>query len=266
MPRDGAHTHRIYFLQSLSTIPVPESLLRGVPVVHVAANSKTQPATLQLSPDKFTVTLHTQDATPSLRSTGFFSKSVAELPHRAIDIGEMDRILRGQSTRDFEKARKALPKSELFRQRSATTALSLDPARSFSIIFRGAHTLDLMVISGHAERDELCTAINSILQAYQFAKVRVAPDVLLLRYVWLRVVVESVGDHRAFSRHHPNSNGTTGHSTVAHWHKILREIGFIMKPKEVVAAYEQFGKVIGLDRAARRRLHSYTKSNVIAGC
>ena len=63
----------------------------------------------------------------------------------------------------------------------------LKPNKSFSVIFRGARrTLDLMV---HDEdhRDVILDALDSVLVAYQEAKVKVAKDVLLLRYVWLDV-------------------------------------------------------------------------------
>ena len=265
-PKKGpaAAPHRIYFLQALSTIPVPKALLQGVAVVQVAANGKTQPAKLSISHDKFTVSLTSQNDAKTSGAGGFlFSKqsSTAEEQHRAIDIGEMDRVQRGQSTQHFEKALNKttnVRKAQLFRISSLQK--QLDPQRSFSIIFRGAHTLDLMVAHGdQAARDELCTALDSILQAYQRAKVRVAPDVLLLRYVWL-------GSSTASSSADDGKNKKTAHDAntyrnVQQWHKIVQEINFgTRKHKDVQAAYDQFGKVIRLDRASRRRGLTFEQS------
>jgi hypothetical protein len=61
----------------------------------------------------------------------------------------------------------------------------LKPDKSFSIIFRGARTLDLMMPYG--DRNVVLDALDLVLGAYQEAKVKVAKDVLLLRYVWLDV-------------------------------------------------------------------------------
>jgi hypothetical protein len=62
---------------------------------------------------------------------------------------------------------------------------ALHPNKSFSIIFRGARTLDLMMPSDN--RDDMLDALDLVLRAYQAAKVTVAKDVLLLRYIWLDV-------------------------------------------------------------------------------
>jgi hypothetical protein len=61
----------------------------------------------------------------------------------------------------------------------------LKPNKSFSIIFRGSRTLDLMMPYG--DRNVVLDALDLVLKAYQAAKVKVAKDVLLLRYVWLDV-------------------------------------------------------------------------------
>ena len=60
----------------------------------------------------------------------------------------------------------------------------LDPKRSFSIIFRGERTLDLMTLEDD-QRDDILDALDHVLQAYQAAKLKVTNDVLLLRYIWL---------------------------------------------------------------------------------
>ena len=63
---------------------------------------------------------------------------------------------------------------------------ALDPHKSFSVIFRGDWTLDLMLLKGGARlRDDILDAIDQLLQTYQQSKVKVSDNVLLLRYVWL---------------------------------------------------------------------------------
>ena len=54
------------------------------------------------------------------------------------------------------------------------------PNRRFSIIFRGGRTLDLMMRDEIDDRDEVLDALDSVIQAYKTAKVRVEKDVLLL--------------------------------------------------------------------------------------
>jgi hypothetical protein len=207
--------------------------------------------------------------------------------HRAIDVGEMDRIQRGQSTQHFELAKKNVDKFELVLRRTdllrqsssntssrslgpgsvmvvpgstASTAPSsmtagsnssmssgkssqsvatiqhLDPNLSFSIIFRGARTLDLMA-SSESERDEICDTLDRILKAYQRGKVRVSTDILLLRYIWLDIDKEK-----------------KGYLSCNQFAQILTAINFnVMKPRDLLTAYEKFGKVIGLDRAQRKK-------------
>ena len=60
----------------------------------------------------------------------------------------------------------------------------LEPKRSFSIIFRGARTLDLMT-KDEVDRDEVLNALDNVIRGYNAAKVKVANEVLLLRYIWL---------------------------------------------------------------------------------
>lgn len=59
----------------------------------------------------------------------------------------------------------------------------LDDKRSFSLIFRGAKTLDLMVDAG-GDREQILYILNSIVTEYGRAKVKVGNEVLLLRYIW----------------------------------------------------------------------------------
>jgi hypothetical protein len=262
-PRGSPAHHRIYFLNALATIQVPSSLLHGVQVTQVAADGTTQMATLTLSKDKFNVTLSSE---ASSKTAGFFSKS-AVITHRDVDISEMDRIQRGQSTQYFERAKKkadrmgVLPKSELFRGSShgssannsyhthspssvTSSTTTLHPELSFSIIFRGAHTLDLMAATTEM-RDKICDALDRILLAYQRYKVRVAHEVLLLRYVWL-----NVNDHGRLGQYMP----------VQQFGKVLQEINFVMKQRDLQSAYDHFGKVIGLDRSSRRKGLTFEQS------
>ena len=64
--------------------------------------------------------------------------------------------------------------------------MMLEPSRSFSIIFRGERTLDLMTLPDD-DRDEILDALDRVINAYQDAKVKASNDVLLLRYIWLDV-------------------------------------------------------------------------------
>jgi phosphatidylinositol phospholipase C delta len=266
---------KIHFLDSLTTIPVPSKLLEGVEVIQVAANGTTKPVLLAISNDKFTLRIFTAE------KKGFFRTQGCQTI-RLIDLGEMDRIQRGQSTEQFEKARlrkphivsrtastgATIPKRPPLPSRNATVGSTqqnnnnnmdllasssptsasaamlqqLDPQRSFSIIFRGAHTVDLMAASLQ-ERNQLCDCLDRILLAYQRAKIRVAHDVQLLRYAWLDV-----------------DKDKTGYITVHQLAKVLHQLNFEMKAKDLHATFDKFGKVIGLDRAQRRRGLSFEQS------
>jgi hypothetical protein len=119
----------------------------------------------------------------------------------------------------------------------------LDPELSFSVIFRGAQTLDLMA-SSCKERDEICDLLDRILLAYQRGKTRVSNDVLLLRYVWLDI-----------------DKDKTRYVTCAQFANILDRINFaVMKPRDLANAYEKFGKIIGLDRSTRKKGLSFEQS------
>lgn len=63
---------------------------------------------------------------------------------------------------------------------------TLDSTKSFSIIFRGEQTLDLMT-TDQDNRDEILDALDRLLHGYKSAKKRVGNDVLLLRYIWIDV-------------------------------------------------------------------------------
>lgn len=228
--------HRIHFLNALATIPVPSKLLRGVSVLQVAANGLTTSVMLSLSEDKFTIRLVSTNR-------GFFRASSKD---NAVDIGEISRIQRGQSTQQFEFAKKNLSKPSIVGRTGSTTSsvapeVSLDPKRSFSFIMRGSQTIDLMA-SSYEIRNELCDALDRLILAYHRAKVRVAHDVQLLRYVWLNLDTNAVNAHQMM--------------------RVLQEINYEIKQKELNASLDKFGKVIGLDRAQRRKGYNFEQTAV----
>lgn len=263
----------------LSTVPVPMKLLKGVPVLLVAATGGTKPYTLALSQDKFTLMLTdvTDDGAPKRSSLfrGGQAQAAALDRRRAIDVGEMDRIQRGQSTMEFERAKKlsrpTRPPALASRVTSSSAAarqgtlgsrstsvssassvvavvakeedlLQLDPQRSFSIIFRGADTVDLMAES-FEERNVICDALDRVLVAYARGKKRVAYDVQLLRYVWaLSFASTSSTDVLQ----------TEQRMSEKHIRNLLQEINYSVKAREITKLYDGFGKVIGLDRATRK--------------
>ena len=294
---------RIHFLDALSSVNVPYELLTGVPVHTVSMNGKTQPVSFLLSPDRFTIFLRRHsDSRRTGSGVGQLLARIAANQNNesnneiSIDIGEIERIQRGQSTQKFEFAKKqqqlnflnsssnsnsnhhtanssgsnnnnnnntippsaskdnnspttttssiataTLKKAELRRDASGSShssalALTLDPAVSFSIIFLGGASVDLMAAS-KADRNRMCSVLDELLLAYQRGKTRVSQDVLLLRYVWLQVDRQKTGFCNAQQMGH-----------------VLQAMSFfaLQRPKDVAAAYEQFGKVIGLSRQQRR--------------
>ena len=316
---DGS-PYRIHFLSALASVPVPFTLMTGMPIYTVSANGKTQPATLTFSTDRFTVYIRHDTSSSSSSSThttsntgshyngggnasisstvgsggGGLSRGSSEKSllgsslfalgftgnnnnnnsnsnrpdERAIDIGEMDRVQRGQSTQQFELAKKNVKsdttnnkvldvlykRAELQRNSSTssnaslpsstTTAMinKLDPSLSFSIIFRGAHTVDLMAQT-EKDRNVICNTLDQILQAYRRSKSRVSTDILLLRYVWLDV-----------------DKAKTGYVSVQQFWQTLQAINFNKKLKEVAADYEKFGRTIGLDKSERKRGLTFEQS------
>jgi hypothetical protein len=180
------------FISTQKALPVPSRLLEGVDIWMILSNGKKiAPAVLTLGPDKFTIYINAKQRRP-----GFFLRRVssAESTHhdangmsisgkdkdrRTIDIGAIDRIQRGQTSIVGGK-----------RQSDAAIVVGVGqqemvtPDRSFSIIFRGERQLDIMA-EDFFIRDEILDALDHIILTYQEAKLKVAHDVLLLRYVWL---------------------------------------------------------------------------------
>ena len=198
---DRSSQPKASFRNALVRVPVPRRLLDGVNVLRVNANGRTRPSFLTLSEDKFTLYLTTTKRGPaSARGLSVLglrrSKSEGETHERTIDIGAIDRVQRGQATAKFEMAKKSRQDSimqssprhskSFADDESEVTIAKLDPKRSFSIIFRGERTLDLMTLEDD-QRDDILDALDNVLQAYQTAKLKVTNEVLLLRHIWLDV-------------------------------------------------------------------------------
>jgi len=223
-------------------------------VLRVSESGIVRKAFLTLSQDKFTLYITTEKRgliSPgkgsifSLRRTKS-NGDADDTRERIIDIGAIDRIQRGQVTHKFELAKKSRQDSfrnllkEQLKFDSATGArysdlLFLHPNRSFSIIFRGERTLDLMT-TDDLDRDTILDALDHVIRSYQAAKQRVGNDVLLLRYIWLDVDKDKKGTINA-----------------AELGNVLDRINFQMKKQELNATYEKFANIIRLDHAQRRK-------------
>lgn len=131
--------------------------------------------------------------------------------------------------------------SILYRQRERKQTMSknngiplLDEKRSFSLIFRGAKTLDLMVDEG-GDREQILYILNSIVTEYGRAKVKVGNEVLLLRYVWNDV--------------DRDDSNTINEKEMG---ELLNRINFQVKEKNHKAVYEQFARTLGLRKEQRK--------------
>lgn len=238
---------RVQFLNTLKLFRAPGLLLDGVSIVLVSANGKTQPAKLMLSRDKFTIWIQTVK-----KSRTIFTKDTVH--NRAIDIGEVDRVQKGQSTQQFEQAKKKktvvaqpmLERDSSSGDSSVSTSVTLlqklDPALSCSIVFRGAETLDF-VCNAPKERELLANTLDRILIIYQQAKQRVSNEVLLLRYAWLHAAddIRGVLNEKALQ-------------------KMLNEINMVLKAKDFNSNYEKFGRILGMNRSQRRAGLSFEQS------
>jgi hypothetical protein len=190
----ASNAQKSSFRNALVRVPVPRRLLDGVNVLRVNANGRTRPSFLTLSQDKFTLYLTTTKRGPQARGGLSLlglrrSKSEGETHERTIDIGAIDRVQRGQGTTKFELAKNSRRSSfpgNISDDESFSTIAALDPKRSFSIIFRGERTLDLMTLE-EDQRDDILDALDNVFQAYQQAKLKVTNEVLLLRHIWLDV-------------------------------------------------------------------------------
>ncbi|CAJ1945928.1 unnamed protein product [Cylindrotheca closterium] len=241
------------FQHCLKDIAVPRALQEGIQVLRVFANGKTTQMTMKLSDDKFTLFLNhgipgnNKSTSQSKRWLPFSSKNGSDLD-RVIDVGGISEIQRGHSRRNFQLAR---TKADSIRSLMSNISLEnstvasqqtmdvLDPSLCFSILFRGAWTLDLMMPSSSTSisRDEVLNALDQIVYTYQSARVMVSNDVLLLRYVWREAEKE-----------------TTGRAASNELQKILRRINYhIPSSKKFSDSYDKFGKMIHLDRKMRKQ-------------
>eukprot|EP00526_Cylindrotheca_closterium_P002340 CAMPEP_0113608790 /NCGR_PEP_ID=MMETSP0017_2-20120614/4118_1 /TAXON_ID=2856 /ORGANISM="Cylindrotheca closterium" /LENGTH=918 /DNA_ID=CAMNT_0000517509 /DNA_START=309 /DNA_END=3065 /DNA_ORIENTATION=- /assembly_acc=CAM_ASM_000147 len=247
--------NKTLFQHCLKDIAVPRALQEGIQVLRVFANGKTTRMTMKLSDDKFTLFLNhgipgSTKSSSNKRWSMMSRKNGSELD-RVIDVGGISEIQRGHSRRNFQLARtrtdsiKSLM-SNISLDNSSTAPSSqqsmadvLDPSLCFSILFRGAWTLDLMMPSSSTSisRDEILNALDQIVYTYQSAKVMVSNDVLLLRYVWREAEKE-----------------TTGRAGSNELQKILKRINYhIPSTKKFNDSYDKFGKMIHLDRKMRKQ-------------
>lgn len=135
--------HKSNFKSALEHIAVPDDFLQGLPVFRVTYKGKLEPATLSISHDKFIISVVPRVVKvervgsssrglmrPSILSRGRSGTSLGSTtqgsssigtnqsnsvegldaafstsPHARVDIGSIDRILSGQNTLLFEKAR-----------------------------------------------------------------------------------------------------------------------------------------------------------------
>jgi hypothetical protein len=94
------------FKNALKSVPVPPSLVEGVEVFYVNANGVARKSFLTLSEDKFTLYVtSTKRGGAGFGSIFRWGWGSDETEERAIDIGAIDRIQRGQITQKFELAK-----------------------------------------------------------------------------------------------------------------------------------------------------------------
>ncbi|CAB9505823.1 Inactive phospholipase C-like protein 1 [Seminavis robusta] len=240
---------RSSFIHKQKSLSVPPRLLEGVEVWKITANGrKIEPATLTVSADKFTISVivkkpragfflrrvaSTESAHHDSHSNGS-NGSTKEKDTRVIDVGAIDRIQRGQKF--MPKGTRRLSDPNVSRGgHHQNEADKVSPERSFSIIFRGRSQMDLMA-KDSMDRDELLDGLDFLILTYQESKNKVASDVLLLRSVWLDA-----------------DKDMTGKINCNQLGRILERINLAMKRQQLNSTYEKFGKVIGLDRAMRRK-------------
>jgi len=242
---DVSHPTKPSIQTSLSSVPVPRKLFDGIRVIKVTSNGRMRDRILTLSQNKFTlfVTGHRMNSDPTagggvLRATLLKVTSIGSYDHngdekvdaeRAIDMGSIDRVQKGQTTLKFEVARKASPGK-------TPSSSHLDPHKSLSIIFRGERSLDL-VMESRDQRDEILDTLNRLIQVYQSSKVKATSDVLLLRYIWLDV-----------------DKDQSGTVDVNEFAKVLERINYSVKPQLLKESYQHFtAKILGLDRSKARK-------------
>eukprot|EP00584_Thalassiosira_punctigera_P014181 CAMPEP_0172562424 /NCGR_PEP_ID=MMETSP1067-20121228/96786_1 /TAXON_ID=265564 ORGANISM="Thalassiosira punctigera, Strain Tpunct2005C2" /NCGR_SAMPLE_ID=MMETSP1067 /ASSEMBLY_ACC=CAM_ASM_000444 /LENGTH=821 /DNA_ID=CAMNT_0013352637 /DNA_START=144 /DNA_END=2606 /DNA_ORIENTATION=- len=267
--RSPRHHHRSSFKSALEHISVTDAFLRGINAFRVTSKGKLEPATLTISSDKFIIsvlprTLKLERTASSggsglkrpsilsrVRSNGASIGSVgsnsvggnsldgadagfSSNPQLVVDIGSIDRIQSGQNTLLFEKARQRERRQSMSTRNLNNGIPFLDEKRSFSLIFRGAKTLDLMVDEG-GDREQILYILNSIVTEYGRAKVKVGNEVLLLRYIWNDV--------------DRDDSNTINEKEMG---ELLNRINFQTKEKNHGVVYQKFAKTLGLSKDQRK--------------
>jgi phosphatidylinositol phospholipase C delta len=261
-------SQRINFKSALEDIHVPNSFERGIAMFKVGSYGRLEPVTLTLSKDRFIISIlprkiervggngssllrpsilsrvRSGASQTSMGSIGGDSidGSVASdsigvlslLSDTDVDIGSIDRLQSGQMTLKFELARRK-EKKQSISQRNAMGIPMLDESKCFSLIFRGAETLDLMVDDG-GDREEVLYILNSIIGQYESSKLKVGNEVLLLRYIWNDV--------------DRDDSNTINEKEMG---ELLNRINFHVKEKSTGAMYQKFVKTLGLTKAQRKQ-------------
>ena len=234
---------------ALESVPVPMYLFHGIPVTKITTNGKLKNRILTLSPNKFTIHISSSrlkgGSMPNNSPGGLIKPMLLKVAsvgsvstdggadgergqERSIDIGSIDRVQKGQTTLKFEQAKKMLPVRAVLD--------NFDPNCSFSIIFRGSRSLDILVDSRDV-RDELLDAFLKLINAYQRSKVQATNEVLLMRYIWLDV--------------DKDQSGTLDESELA---EVLKRINYNVSRAELKESSRHFAvKILGLDKKVARK-------------
>ncbi|KAL3772145.1 hypothetical protein ACHAWO_004162 [Cyclotella atomus] len=259
-------SRQITFKSALERIRVDEQFFTGINVFKVNQNGKLEPALFTLSQDRFIISVLPRKLEPSnlnrtgsggiLRPSIILSRIIstsstggdsldgagsidtailaaATVSTDTVNVGSIDRIQAGQNTLKFELARQREKKLGLSRSINGIPLLNED--KCFSLIFRGAKTLDLMV-DECGNREEILYVLTTIVKEYERAKLKVGNEVQLLRYIWNDVDRD-------------NSN-TINEKEMG---ELLNRINFQIKEKNHSAVYQKFAKTLGLDKATRKR-------------
>jgi len=250
--------NRSTFKVCLTSVAVPDIILVGIKVTKVDSNGKTKFAFFTLSDDKFTLYVTTSQIKNKKGGNGVFRPILRKVTsigsnnddeydyERAIDVGSIIRIQKGQNTLRFELARKHMSKNISSPRRIIAGATDLDPNKCFSIFFVGGRTVDFEVCDDKLDRDEVVDTLERLMQNYAEAKLRVVDDVILLRYIWIDV-----------------DKDKSGKITSSEFASLLNRINYMMKRVESNRHYDRFSKLIGLDRSARREGLTFEQCCVI---
>jgi len=243
------------FKSALDHVAVPPVFFEGIKLFKVSPpKGKLEPCTIVLSRDKFVLSVQPrvqeqrQDSNggrssplkrPSILTrrnrsgasvdssysnggsvdtgsvTSYSSISTSSV-HMAVDIGSIDRISSGQNTLLFEKAKQREKRQSI---RNMNGVPLMEEKRCFSLLFRGAKSLDLMV-DDSGDREQFLFVMDNLVSEYNKAKSKVGNEVLLLRYIWNDVDRD-------------NSNTINEKEMV----DLLNRINFEIREKNHVAVY-----------------------------